>query len=162
MTPRATLLVLAAVASLTASAATGAPDVQGAAQALLTAYAAGDRDHVAEMISHGSLHVYGSDVAEVTSGRDGFLGTLAADRKLWGRGAAFGAMRNVSIEKDRDLASLFFDTSFTVQGRTVPIRFATVWRLEEGGWKLVQCSNVVPTVGQSATDILKTMAKPAP
>lgn len=162
MTPRATLLVLTAAVSVTAPAAMSAPAVQVAAQALLTAYAAGDQNRVADMVSSGSLHVYGSDVAEVTSGRDGFLGTLAADRKLWGNGAAFGAMRNISIEKGRDLATLFFDTSFTVQGRTVPIRFATVWRLEKGRWKLVQCSNVVPTVGQSAADILKTMAKPAP
>ncbi len=130
------------------------PDVRVAAQAFLTAYAKGDRAQVMSVLTAGPIHVYGGDVAEAASDREGVARIFDGDQKLWGGGASFGAMTNVSTERSGGLATIFFDDTFHLGDRTFPIRFAMVWRLERGAWKLAQSSNVVPTVGQSAAQLL--------
>jgi len=124
-------------------------------QAFLGAYASGNEALVLSYLTAGQPHVYGSDAAEFVDSREGCLEMLRADQRLWGHGATFGPLRNVSEERSRDLASIFFDTDFLLGGHAVPVRFAMTWRLEHGAWKLVQSSNVVPTVGQSAALLLK-------
>jgi hypothetical protein len=130
------------------------PDVQTTAAAFLKAYAAGDRATVMSMTDKDDLHVYGSDISEASTGVDAFGKMFDLDQKLWQGSASFGEMSDISTVKSGPLATLFFDDDFTVGGHTLKIRFATVWKLERGQWKLVQSSNVVPTTGQSAADIL--------
>jgi ketosteroid isomerase-like protein len=129
------------------------------ARAFLDAYSKGDEAKVMAMVTSRSLHIYGSDAAEAIEGRQAFRAMLADDQKLWGGNASIGPMTHVSGEQSGSLATLFFDADFTLNGNTLPIRFATVWRKEHGQWMLVQESNVVPTRGQSGAEILKN-AKP--
>jgi hypothetical protein len=77
------------------------------------------------------------------------------DRKLWGGKAAFGPLTHVSSAHAGSLTTLFFDTDFSLGGKSLPLRVATVWRKEHGAWKLAQGSNVVPTTGRSAAELLK-------
>lgn len=101
-------------------------------------------------------YVYGSDEAEFIVGRDALEHMFANDIRLWQGTAKFGALRNVSSIRSRDLATMFFDVPFSVGGRpSVTVRFAMVWRREPDGWRLVQSSNVVPTKGQSAEELLR-------
>ncbi|MES2294333.1 MAG: nuclear transport factor 2 family protein [Pseudomonadota bacterium] len=142
------LIVMAALAGEIPSG------LDGTARQFLDAYARGDDAQVMSMTTKGDLHIYGSDAAEAIEGRKAFRLMMADDQKLWGGKASIGPMTHVSSTQSGKLATLFFDADFTLNGNTVPIRFATVWRKEHGGWKLVQESNVVPTTGQSATEIL--------
>lgn len=133
--------------------------LDGTARQFLDAYARGDEAQVMSMVSDSDIHVYGSDAAEIIQGRDAFRSMLADDQKLWGGKASIGPMAHVSSTRSGSMATLFFDSDFTLNGNRMPIRFATVWRKGHRGWKLVQESNVVPTTGQSAVEILKK-AKP--
>ena len=121
----------------------------------LDAYAAGDASAVLSLVDP-DVAIYGSDVAEVVNGKDALATLLANDQRLWQRAATIGAMTHVSIVTNDRLASLVFDAPFAIAGgpsRTV--RFSMLWRRGSGGWRLVQESNAVPTVGQSAADLLK-------
>jgi ketosteroid isomerase-like protein len=133
--------------------------LDGTVRQFLDAYARGDQAQVMSMATEGDFHIYGSDAAEAIEGREAFRSMMADDQKLWGGKASIGPMTHASSTQSGNLATLFFDADFTLNGNTMPIRFATVWRKEHGAWKLVQESNVVPTTGQSATEILKK-AKP--
>jgi hypothetical protein len=132
------------------------PDgLENSARRFLDAYGRGDEAQVMSMVTAGDFHAYGSDAAEAIEGREAFRSMLADDQKLWGGKASIGPMTHVSAIQSGKLATLFFDAEFSLSGRTVPIRFATVWRKEHGAWRLAQESNVVPTTGQSAGEILK-------
>ncbi len=147
------LVVMAAVAGAVPSG------LENTAQKFLDAYGRGDEARVMSMVTKGDLHIYGSDAAEAIEGQEAFRRMLADDQKLWGGHATIGSMTNVSSTQSGSLATLFFDAEFKLNGNAMPIRFATVWRKEHGAWKLVQESNVVPTKGQSAAEILQK-AKP--
>lgn len=157
-----TLMKGLAVMTLAAACATGAqaatsPDaaLRAQTQAFIEAYAKVDRDAVFKSVHPNKIYIYGSDASEFISDHAGLKAMLDADAKLWGGTAAFGKMDHVSITRSGDMASIFFDAPFTVGGRpAVPVRFAMVWRKVGGRWLLVQSSNVVPTVGSSATEIL--------
>lgn len=155
---RALAIGLAALFTLSAAGA-GEPDLRQTVTSFLQSYAKGDRAAVEGQIDP-AIHIYGSDVAESYSGIAGFDRIFESDTKLWGGAAKFGAISDVSTAREGNLATIFFDAPFSVGSRpAVPVRFAMVWRLENGAWKLVQSSNVVPTVGQSADDILKPSSK---
>uniref|UniRef100_A0A0S6YYX6 SnoaL-like domain-containing protein n=1 Tax=Mizugakiibacter sediminis TaxID=1475481 RepID=A0A0S6YYX6_9GAMM len=125
---------------------------------MLDAYARGDKATVMSMVDPHDIHVYGTDISEVAADPAAFERMFEADQKLWGGKAKFGEMSHVSTIRTRNLATLFFDISFSVGSQPpLQVRFATVWRREHGMWKLVQSTNAVPTVGQSASEIL---AKP--
>lgn len=125
-----------------------------AAKSFLTAYVSGDKARVLAMTSDRDLHVYGSDESEVFSGKAALSRMFDLDQKLWSGVARFDGVRNMSAVCEGDLASLIFDDTFILGERRVPVRFAQTWRREDGAWKLVQSSNVVPTVGQSAAELL--------
>ncbi len=143
------LIVMAAIAAGMAGG------TETSARDFLDAYGRGDEAKVLSMVSPRDISVYGSDAAETATGLSGFMRMFEDDQKLWGGKARFGPMTHVSSVHAGTLSTLFFDADFTLGDRTVPIRFATVWRKEQGVWKLVQSSNVVPTTGQSAADLLK-------
>jgi len=51
-------------------------------------------------------------------------------------------MWHVSTVREGNLASIMFDVPFTAGGRSqVTMRFAMVWHLEAGGWKLAQSAS---------------------
>ncbi len=125
-----------------------------AAKTFLAAYVANDRVAVLAMTSDRDLHVYGSDESEIFEGKAALSHMLDLDHKLWSGAARFDGMRNLSAVCEGGLASLIFDDTFVLGERRVSVRFAQAWRRENGVWKLVQSSNVVPTVGQSAAQLL--------
>lgn len=150
--------LIAAVLALAASPALAADaGLEQTATRFLDAWARGDKAALASLTARdGDLHMYGSDAAEFMAGRAAIERLMEADQKLWRGLASFeGPLRNVSSVEAGGLATLFFDRTFQVGGRTLPIRFATVWRKEEGSWRLVQSSNVAPTTGQSAAELTK-------
>ncbi|MDR3528250.1 MAG: nuclear transport factor 2 family protein [Rhizomicrobium sp.] len=134
-------------------------ELQSTVASYLNSYAIGDRAAVLGALDP-DVRSYGSDVAEVFSGKDAVAKMFDEDMKLWGATAKFGEMHNVSIVSEGALETIFFDVPFSVAGRPpVQVRVAMVWRSGAQGWKLVQSSNTVPTVGQSAADILKSLSK---
>ena len=123
----------------------------------MDAYANGAWHAVERSLTSGQLTVYGSDVSEFSTDRDGFKVMFENDQKLWQGRAHFGALSQVSSFLQGDAGSLFFTRVFELGDQKVSVRFSTVWRKEAGQWHLVQLSNAVPTTGQSAAEIL---AKP--
>ena len=121
----------------------------------LDAYARGDREPVLKLVDGDAITVYGSDVAEVFHGRAELAAMLAADQRLWGGSASIGAMEHVTTIAEDGQESIFFDAPFSVGDRPpVTVRFCLVWRHRREGWRLVLSSNVVPTRGQSAAELL--------
>jgi SnoaL-like domain len=163
------LMAMLLTAGLTATPAFAKPtDIAAQTRLLLDAYARGDRSTVLGLIDENSITVYGSDFAEVCHGSAAFETLLSNDLRLWGGPAHIGAMEHVSIIETDGMASIFFDAPFSAGGRPpLPVRFAMVWRRTGDEWRLVQSSNVAPTQGQSAAQLLgagvaKDPAKTAP
>ena len=103
-----------------------------------------------------NIRLYGSDVAEIYSGREGAGKMFDMDTRLWGGAAHFGDLRAISECRSGDLATLFFDVPLRVASRPERVvRFATLWRYSDGAWRLIQSANMVPTVGQSAEALLE-------
>jgi ketosteroid isomerase-like protein len=149
------IFTLLAVSSCISTTRAPSRSVEDTAAEFLRAYAAGHRDAVMSVVADDSIHVYGSDVAEVVTTKAGVQAMLDADQQLWRGTARFGSMRNVSSVAAGSLVTLFFDVPFIVDDHPeVIVRFATVWRRDGARWKLVQSANVVPTVGQSAAELI--------
>ena len=135
------------------------PDLQATVATYLNAYTQGDKTNVLAALD-SAVRVYGSDIAEVYSGIDGVSKMFDGDMKLWGGTGKFGAMRDVSTVHEGNLEAIFFNIPFSVRNNPpVLVRVSMVWRLNPQGWKLVESSNSVPTVGQSADEILKSAAR---
>jgi SnoaL-like domain len=130
------------------------PNLESVAMAFLDAYATGDWKTVRAGLSKHDVNVYGSDVSEFGIGEAGVKAMFDNDQKLWRGSGRFGAASQLSSVTSGRLAALFFNRVFEVGGQKMVVRFSTVWRLESGAWKLVQSSNVVPTKGHSAAEIL--------
>ncbi|WP_263367682.1 nuclear transport factor 2 family protein [Edaphobacter bradus] len=153
LTTSATVLCAILTSASFATAAT--PDVKLQTRLFLDAYARGDRDTVLPMLDP-AITVYASDAAEIFRGTEAVTTLLANDQRLWGGPAHIGEMEDTSIVQQGPFASLFFDASFSAGGQPpVLVRFAMVWKLTDGKWLLIQGSNVVPTRGQSAAELLK-------
>ena len=130
------------------------PPIVNQTRLFLDAYARGDRTTVLSFVEE-TVTVYGSDVAEIVHGRAALEKMITDDHRLWGDTAHIGLMEHISVIEGKGLASIFFDAPFSAGGQSsVPVRFALTWRHSRKGWQLVQSSNVVPTQGQSATDLL--------
>jgi hypothetical protein len=150
----ATVVILCTI-SISVPGHAAAPDIKQQTRLFLDAYARGDRDKVLPLLDPG-IAIYGSDAAEISNGTEAASTLITNDQHLWGGPAHIGEMKNVSLIRQGNLASIFFDANFSAGGRPpVPVRFAMVWRHTSGKWLLVQSSNVVPTQGQSAADLLK-------
>jgi hypothetical protein len=152
--PLSVLTLLIASALAVSSVLAAEPNLESVAMAFLDAYAAGDWKTVQAGLSKHDVHVYGSDVSEFGTGEAGVKAMFDNDQKLWRGSGRFGAASQLSSVTSGRLAALFFNRVFEVGGQKMVIRFSTVWQLESGAWKLVQSSNVVPTKGQSAAEIL--------
>ncbi len=131
------------------------PSVSNEADAFVDAYASGNWDAVKSHLSRDYLFVYGSDVSEFSDSIAAFKTMFDNDQKLWRGAASFGEISQASEFDEGRVASLFFTREFKLGNNVLRVRFATVWHKENGRWKLIQSSNAVPTVGQSAVEILK-------
>ncbi len=146
----------AVVAGALLLAAAAPPELPETAAHWLAAYAAGDWQTVHSMLSARELYVYGSEPNEYAEGRRAFLRLFDLEQKLWAGGhPAFGPLSDVSGVGSGPVETLFFNTPFTLHGRTEVMRFATVWRLEYGVWKLMQSSHTVPSTGSGAADLVR-------
>ena len=148
---------LAALAAVVLAAASApAPDpIIARTMAFLDAYASDDVDRVLAMTDPRRISLYGSDVAEFCEGADCVRRTMADDFALW-KTARFGAPEQITVRREGRLASIVFNVPMSIGGRAeLPIRMSLVWRREGGAWRLTQASNVVPTRGSSAADILR-------
>jgi ketosteroid isomerase-like protein len=143
-----------ALLPITGMAAGRDTELNRTANDFMDAYVAGDWHGVAAHLTRGVLYVYGSDLAEFSTDVSGFKAMFDHDQALWHGAARFGAMSEISSRRRGDMATLFFNRVFELGTQKVVVRFSTVWQREGGGWKLVQSSNVVPTTGQSAAEIL--------
>lgn len=154
---RATLAAIVILLALAPAASAASPTVVEEANAFMEAYASGNWEAVK---SHLSEHVfiYGSDISEFAESAEGFKTIFDNDQKLWRGAAHFGDISQVSTFAEGRVASLFFTREFKLGTTVLRVRVATVWHKERGRWKLVQSSNAVPSVGQSAADILKQAA----
>lgn len=132
-------------------------DVAGKVHHLLALYSHKDIIGVMSLVGDGNIVVMGSDLSEVCTNRQQVEEMLRNDFQLWDS-AFFGDLRNMFIQRSGDLVTAFFDVPFTLRRdgneQSVVIRFATVWRKTRNGLKLVQSSNTVPTIGQSARKLL--------
>lgn len=138
------------------SALAGTTDIKMQTRQVLDAYARGDSAGVLALSDPEAITVYGSDAAEVFHGAAALKTMLAYDQRLWGGAAQIGPLDHVNLVETKDLASIFFDAPFSVGGRPpLPVRFAMTWRRTGKRWLLVQSSNVVPTQGQSARQLLE-------
>lgn len=142
-----------------ASSAPVGDDVGAVAMAFSDAYVAGDWTTVESYLADETLDVYGSDLAEFARTRSSFRAMFDNDQKLWRGGARLGKATEISSTRSRNLATYFFHREFVLGDRRMTVRFCTVWRRVNGRWKLVQSANAVPTVHESAAEIL---ARPSP
>ena len=130
------------------------PSLRQTAEAFMDAYVRGDWSTVERFLSPRPLYVYGSDVSEFAPDASAFKMMFEADQKLWHGAARWGEMSQVSSFQAGPVATLFFNRVFELGNQRITVRFSTVWRREHSGWKLIQSSNAVPTVGQSANELL--------
>ena len=157
--PTAAFAGLAAIA-LAATPPHAAPDagtdaIIARTVLFLDAYARDDVDQVLAMTDRRRISLYGSDIAEFCEGEACVRRTMADDFALW-KTARFDPPTQVSVRRDGRLATIFFNASLSIGGRpALPIRMSLVWRLDHGDWRLTQASNVAPTQGSSAADILR-------
>ena len=123
----------------------------------LDMYARKDIVGLMSLVGDDSMVVMGSDLSEVCTSRPQVEELLRNDFRLWDS-ASFGPLSRVFIHQSRNTMSAFFDVPFTMRRggneQTVVVRFATVWGRTARGLKLIQSMNTVPTVGQSAKDLL--------
>jgi hypothetical protein len=102
-------------------------EIQKDTQVFLDAYVRGDRQVILTLIDQENIMMYGSDAVEIVHGSDALLTLVTADQQLWGGSAHFGAMEHVSLVQNHSFASIFFDVSFSIEGRPpVPVRVAAI------------------------------------
>jgi hypothetical protein len=141
------------------------PEVQRAeletnVRALLAAYAANDQTGVLRFADPQELTVFGSDIAELIRTPGQLRRLMDDDFAVW-HFVRFGEIRDLDIRISNDLATAYFHVPFSVGGRAeLIVRFATTWRRRDGGWKLTQAANTVPTVGSSARELADKATPP--
>ena len=135
-------------------AQTAPADISAQTRLVLDAYAKGDRSYLKSHLDP-TFTAYGSDLAEVIHGPAAFDHMLEQDLLLWGGPVHIGTMRDISLVQHKDFASIFFNADFSLHDqKPLPLRVAMVWHRSHGHWLLIQSSNVVPTQGQSAAELL--------
>jgi hypothetical protein len=148
-------LLIGSCLSLSSVLHAQAKDVTSQTRTLLDAYAQEDQKIVLAAVDDQTV-IYGSDATEVFHGVASIQVMLANDARLWSGTAHIGEMQNVTVVKQGNLESIFFQALFTVGNRpAVPVRFCMTWRRTGGRWLLLQSSNAVVTEHQSAAELLR-------
>ena len=152
------LMMLAAIGGCAVSAQSTSLQAKqalaGEVRNLLDRYAADDFERVAAMLDD-EFAIYGSDVSELVRTKAQLRALMDADFRLW-HTASFGAVRDMDVRQDAGLAVATFHVPFSPGGRaSVLVRMTTTWRHSPSGWKLTQLTSTVPTVGSSASELLK-------
>jgi len=132
--------------------------LRSATDRLLRAYSAKDLSAVEKMLDSDIL-ILGSDISERADSRVKVRELLEADFALW-KGANFGEAIYTSQRIGGELGTVACDVPFSMRRAgdkvdTVVVRFLFVWRRVVDDWRLTQCMSAVPTVGQSAREILQ-------
>jgi SnoaL-like domain len=131
-----------------------AKGVKSQTRNLIDAYAREDQKTVLASIDDQTV-MYGSDATEVFHGVASIQAMLANDARLWSGTAHIGEMQNITVVKQGNLESIFFQAPFTLGNRPpAPVRFCMTWRRTGGRWLLLQSSNAVVTEHQSAAELL--------
>jgi SnoaL-like domain len=147
-------LLIGSCLSLSSALHAQATDVKSQTRTLLDAYAREDQKTVLASIDDRTV-MYGSDATEVFHGVASIQALLANDARLWSGTAHIGEMQNITVVKQGNLESIFFQAPFTVGNRPpVPVRFCMIWRRNGKHWLLLQSSNAVVTEHQSAAELL--------
>lgn len=121
----------------------------------LDSYVGNDEQAVRAFLAP-DVKAYGTDVSEFFSGPDGVVEMLRNDQKLWRRSGSLGDVAHSSVVGGCGLASVAFHRPFLIPGRpAVHVRFNMIIRDDGERWLLAQSANSVPTVGQSAEELLK-------
>jgi len=129
------------------------------AEQLLTRYAANDPDAIVAILDPREFTLYGSDSSEIVHTVSELRELMRNDFALWGT-ARFGAIEHFDSRSDGTLATTYFSAPFFPgNSGPIPVRFCMTWRRTGDQWLLTQSANSVPTVGQSATALLKGMGK---
>ncbi len=148
-------LLIGSCLSLSSVLHAQAKDVTSQTRTLLDAYAREDQKIVLAAVDDQTV-MYGSDATEVFHGVASIQVMLANDARLWSGTAHIGEMQNVTVVKQGNLESIFFQALFTVGNRpAVPVRFCMTWRRTGGRWLLLQSSNAVVTEHQSAAELFR-------
>lgn len=151
------LLLLTIFCTGALRASTPGDDLPSRLREFLDLYASKDIPGLMNLVGDDSLVVMGSDLSEVCTTRSQVEELLRNDFRLWDS-ASFGTLSRVFTHQSRNTITAFFDVPFTMRRganeQTVVVRFATVWSRTASGLKLIQSMNTVPTVGQSAKDLL--------
>ena len=126
---------------------------------LLDAYGKKDVSRLMSLFDEKDVLMMGADASEVADTKAAIEKLLNDDFRLW-ETSEFGEFKNFYAAFSGKTATAFFDVPWQAQAggaaRSFLIRFATVWRKKDGEWKLAQIMNAVPTVGQSAAEILQS------
>ena len=128
---------------------------------LLDAYGKKDAARLVSLFDEKDVLMMGTDASEVADTKAEVEKLLSDDFQLW-KTSEFGEFVNFYAAFSGKTATAFFDVPWQAQlpngeTRSFLIRFASGWRKKGGEWKLLQIMNSVPTVGQSAAEILKKM-----
>lgn len=154
-----TVAILSLASCETMSSATdGSVDRQQVAarvNELLGRYAANDQDGVVGMIDQHEFTMYGSDRSELIRNANDLRQFMTDDFALWQK-AQIGAVEDLDIRIDSNLATAFFHVPFSAGGRPpVIVRFSTTWKRIGRQWFLTQSANAVPTTGSSAHELIR-------
>lgn len=156
-------LITAAILSLvscatTSSATAGLSERQQVAarvNELLGRYAANDQEGVVGMIDQHEFTMYGSDRSEIVHNENELRQFMTDDFALWQK-AQVGAVQDLDIRIDNNLATAFFHVPFSAGGRPpVIVRFSTTWKRIGHQWFLTQSANAVPSTGSSARELIR-------
>jgi|SRR5579885_875911 len=110
------ILSMIALSSASASLDAAPANLPAAVAEFLRAYASGNKAEVLADVAP-DVKMYGSDVAEFYSGKEGAGRMFDGDMKLWRGAAKFGAMQHVTEAREGNLESIFFDVPFAVGSR---------------------------------------------
>lgn len=150
-------LICVIFAASSFSLAASRDDLEPKLRQFLTLYSHKDVPGVMNLLAEADILVMGSDLSEVCTNRAQVEELLRNDFMLW-ESSSFGAIGPISTARSGKLVTAFFDVPFTFRRgaseQTVVVRFATVWKKQPQGWRLVQSANTTPTVGQSAKELV--------
>jgi ketosteroid isomerase-like protein len=126
----------------------------------LTAYENKDMNSLVKMLSTSRDFLYfGSDIAEVNQSTSDFQNQIDQDWKLFDS-THFGEIRNLSIRisDSGDLAAAVYEIPVTagINGTSTKflMRMSQIFLNEGGLWQLVQGMSSIPSVGESAVELI--------
>jgi ketosteroid isomerase-like protein len=126
----------------------------------LAAYESKDMNALVKMLSTSKEFLYfGSDIAEVNQSTADFQNQIDQDWKLFDK-ISFGEIRNLSIRISSagDLAAAVYEIPVAADINGIQTKFmmrmSQIFLNENGLWQLVQGMSSIPSVGESAVELI--------